>query len=84
MRTPNVYIETSIVSDLSAKLSRDLFVAACQQVTSGWWEDKQTGYDFAAGFEIFVGGGSEFFGFAIPLQVPEGEAFVPIDPKLIG
>jgi len=45
MRKPNVYIETSIVSYLSARLSRDLFVAACQQVTTDWWEDMRSGYD---------------------------------------
>lgn len=39
---------------------------------------------FAVGFEIFVGGGPEFFGFAIALQVPQGQAFVPIDAGLIG
>ena len=48
MRKPNVYIATSFVSYLSARLSRDLFVAACQQVTSDWWEDKRTGYDLFA------------------------------------
>jgi predicted nucleic acid-binding protein len=34
-----VYIETSIVSYLTARPSRDLIVAANQQVTYEWWEN---------------------------------------------
>ena len=33
-----VYIETSIISYLTAKPSRDLIIAAHQQITSEWWE----------------------------------------------
>jgi len=32
-----VYIETTIVSYLAARLSRDLIVAAHQQLTEEWW-----------------------------------------------
>ncbi len=39
---------------------------------------------FTAGGEVFVGGGPEFFGFAVSFQVPQGQAFVPIDTGLIG
>src|SRR5437879_3710911 len=35
--TSSVYIETTIISYLTAKPSRDLIVAAHQQVTSEWW-----------------------------------------------
>jgi hypothetical protein len=35
-----VYIETSIVSDLTARPSRDLLVAAHQQLTVAWWEQR--------------------------------------------
>ena len=34
-----VYIETSIVSYLTARPSRDLIVAANQQITDEWWEN---------------------------------------------
>ncbi|MFQ5998636.1 MAG: type II toxin-antitoxin system VapC family toxin, partial [Candidatus Bathyarchaeia archaeon] len=34
----SVYIETTVVSYLTAKPSRDLIVAAHQQVTAEWWE----------------------------------------------
>ncbi len=41
----SVYIETSIISYLAAKPSRDLLTAACQQITAEWWEDKRNEYN---------------------------------------
>ena len=35
---PTVYIETSVISYLTARMSRDLIVAAHQQLTLEWWE----------------------------------------------
>jgi predicted nucleic acid-binding protein len=35
---PTVYIETSVISYRAARPSRDLLVAAHQQVTHEWWE----------------------------------------------
>jgi hypothetical protein len=35
---PSVYIETSIVSYLTAHPSRDLVTAAHQQITHTWWQ----------------------------------------------
>jgi predicted nucleic acid-binding protein len=35
---PTVYVETSVISYLTAQVSRDLVVAAHQQVTAEWWE----------------------------------------------
>lgn len=36
---PTVYIETTIISYLTARPSRDLVVAGHQQITADWWED---------------------------------------------
>jgi hypothetical protein len=36
---PTVYLETTIISYLTAKPSRDLIVAAHQQITADWWEN---------------------------------------------
>ena len=36
---PSVYIETTIISYLTAKPSRDLIIAAHQQITTEWWTD---------------------------------------------
>jgi predicted nucleic acid-binding protein len=46
-----VYIETSVVSYLCSRPSRDLIVAANQEVTQEWWRDERCRY------ELFV---SEF------------------------
>ena len=40
-----VYIETSVVSYLCSRPSRDLVVAANQEVTREWWEKERTRYD---------------------------------------
>lgn len=38
---PKVYIETSIPSYLSAWRSRDLIVAANQEITKEWWDSRE-------------------------------------------
>ena len=43
---PTVYLETSVVSYLAARPSRDLIVAAHQQITSVWWEKQRPHFDF--------------------------------------
>jgi len=43
-----VYIETSILSYLTARPSRDLLATARQQATCAWWDDHR------ARFEVFV------------------------------
>jgi hypothetical protein len=40
-----VYIETSIVSYMASKPSRDLLIAACQQATQTWWNDYRHHYN---------------------------------------
>jgi hypothetical protein len=45
---PNVYLETTIPSYLASRPSRDLVVAAHQQVTHDWWTRAKDS------FEIFV------------------------------
>ncbi|MEI6211536.1 MAG: type II toxin-antitoxin system VapC family toxin [bacterium] len=43
-----VYVETSILSYLTARPTRDLLVTARQQMTREWWDTRR------AGFEVFV------------------------------
>ncbi|MCX5682485.1 MAG: type II toxin-antitoxin system VapC family toxin [Planctomycetota bacterium] len=43
-----VYLETTIVSYLTARPSRDLILAARQEVTRQWWEERR------GHFEIYV------------------------------
>ncbi len=40
-----VYIETTIVSYLTARPSRDLILAAHQQITLEWWERRRMDFD---------------------------------------
>ena len=40
-----VYVETSIISYLTAKPSRDVRAAAWQQITTQWWEQERTKYE---------------------------------------
>lgn len=42
---PKVYVETSIVSYLTARLSQNLVVAARQALTREWWEVQRSLYD---------------------------------------
>ncbi|HEV3022856.1 MAG TPA: type II toxin-antitoxin system VapC family toxin [Pirellulales bacterium] len=45
---PKTYIETTIVSYLTARPSRDLITAAHQQITRDWWDTRRDD------FELFI------------------------------
>ena len=40
-----MYLETSIISYLAARPSRDVIVAARQQLTHIWWRDRRPRFD---------------------------------------
>jgi predicted nucleic acid-binding protein len=42
---PRVYIETSVISYLTSEPSRDLVVAAHQQITRDWWRTAEDRFD---------------------------------------
>ncbi len=42
---PKLYLETSVLSYLTARPSRDLIVAANQQITQDWWQSRRAGFD---------------------------------------
>jgi len=42
---PRVYIETSVISYLTSRPSRDLIVAANQQITRDWWETRRAEFE---------------------------------------
>ena len=42
---PKVYIETSVISYLTGKISRDLIVAGHQQITNEWWSERKNDFD---------------------------------------
>jgi len=41
----SVYLETTVISYLAARPSRDLLVAAHQQATYDWWRDRRTQFE---------------------------------------
>ena len=41
----SVYIESSVISYLTARPSRDLVIAGHQAVTAEWWDDRRLRYD---------------------------------------
>src|SRR5438034_3414134 len=42
---PTVYLETTIIGYLAMRLSRDLLVAANQQMTRDWWDNYRHKYE---------------------------------------
>lgn len=45
---PSVYIETTVISYLTARPSRDLIVAAHQQITRDFWSEAPSRYSLCA------------------------------------
>ena len=45
---PTAYIETSVVSYLAARPSRDVVIAAYQEITREWWRDAPERFDLVA------------------------------------
>jgi hypothetical protein len=42
---PRVYVETSVISYLVARPSRDLIIAAHQEVTREWWQNQRGAFE---------------------------------------
>lgn len=42
---PTLYLETSVVSYLTARTSADLVAAAHQHITARWWDTRRTSFD---------------------------------------
>lgn len=42
---PRVYVETSVISYLTARPSRDLVMAAHQEVTREWWQNQRGAFE---------------------------------------
>jgi len=45
---PKIYIETTIISYLTSKPSRDIIIAAHQQITLEWWQSQRQLFDLYA------------------------------------
>ena len=55
MTKPSVYVETSIVSYLTARPSRDLIIAAQQTMTREWWRDAPERFVLVASELVLTG-----------------------------
>ncbi len=49
-----VYLETSIISYLTARPSRDLIMAANQQISHEWWERRYLDFEMVASRYVWV------------------------------
>jgi hypothetical protein len=62
MPKPRVYVETTIVSYLAARQSRDVVTAGRQVTTQQWWDNERHKYELMASSEVAdeCGGGDPF------------------------
>jgi hypothetical protein len=42
---PSLYIETSVASYPTARPSRDVRAAACQNIAAEWWDNRRSAFD---------------------------------------
>ena len=52
MERPKVYLESSVISYLAARPSRDIVATAHQQVTREWWERSRSRFDLFISVEV--------------------------------
>ncbi len=54
---PRVYIETSVIIYLTSRPSRDLVVAAHQELTRQWWEERSDKFDLVIAELVLIEAG---------------------------
>src|SRR5207249_2554749 len=52
MPLPKVYLESSVISYLAARESRDIVAAAHQKLTRDWWERRRGEFDLFVSVEV--------------------------------
>ena len=78
---PKVYIETTVVSYLTGWPSRDLIVAAHQQITREWWQAR-TRFDlYVSQIVIREAGGGDPEPAALRLKAVEGIQVLELSPE---
>jgi hypothetical protein len=74
-----VYVETSIISYLSARPSRDLVVAGHQQLTHEWWQSQRPRFSlFASQLVLQEAGRGDPEAARMRLQVLEGVSLLEV------
>jgi hypothetical protein len=79
---PLVYLETSVVSYLAARPSRDLIVAAHQQITQQWWELKENWAIYGSRLVVAEASGGDAEAAARRLQLLQGIAHLALTPEV--
>jgi hypothetical protein len=78
---PKVYVETTVASYLTGSPSRDLVVAAHQQITREWWESRNR-FDLYISQIVFQeAGGSDQEAAASRLKILEGISVLELTPE---
>ena len=76
------YIETSIVSYLTARRSRDVVIAAYQEITRDWWCDAQARFDLVASELVLTeSGAGDADAARARLKVLESVALVDVNER---
>lgn len=82
MERPRVYVETSIVSYLTARLSNHLITAGRQQLTRHWWSHERSRYDlFISEFVVAEAAGGDPEAAQLRLDVLAGIPQVLLQPE---
>ncbi len=84
MKKPTLYLETTIISYLTAKPSRDVVIAAHQQITQEWWENRRADfYITISQFVIQEAGAGDNEAIQRRMQALEGIPSLPITEEAI-
>jgi len=54
MNRPSLYLETTIISYLGSRISRDVVVLAHQELTFQWWENNRDNFDLYTSEIVFT------------------------------
>ena len=78
---PKVYVETTVVSYLTGSPSRDLVVAAHQQITTEWWKSRKRFDLYVSQIVIQEAGGGDQEAAASRLKILEGINILELTPE---
>ncbi len=80
MTVPRIYIETSVISYLSSRPSRDLILAARQEATREWWQLRQHEYQpFISPLVLREAARGDIEAARLRLHICQPLALLPID-----
>ncbi len=78
MAKPSVYVETSVISYLASRPSRDVIVAGHQQITLEWWDARDDWRLFISPLVLREAGGGDAEAATRRLSFAQGLAVLPI------